>query len=140
MIEGLKLTMTGEEICLALNERIGIHERRAEHWRNEAERTPESQTEEQPLLPTEMCENTEEEERWRIEVLAFIRDHIDASEVYRLDRRDLEFGELLPEMPGAMKQEEYERENALRFGVERLHRLGSFDFCRAALASADPDE
>ena len=140
MIEGLKLTMAGEEICLALNERIRVHERRAQHWRMEAERTPDSHTDEQPLLPTEMCENSEEEERWRMQVLMFIRDHIDASGVSRLDRRDLEWGELLPEMPAEMKQEEYERKNALRFGVERLHRMSSFDFCRAALTSVDLDE
>ena len=141
MIEGFKLTMTGEEICAALNERIHVHERRAARWRYEADRTPENETDEEPLLPEHMCENEEEVERWRVNVLTFIRDHIDASEVYRLDHRDLMFGELLPEMPGWMQQDEYERENALRFGVERLYRsMGRLDFCRAGLAAADPEE
>jgi hypothetical protein len=140
MIEGLRLTMTGEEICAALNERIRVHQRRAEHWRDEAERTPESQTDEHPLLPEHMCENAEEEERWRVDVLTFIRDHIDASEVYRLDQDDLAFGELLPEKPGWMEQEEYERDNALRFGVERLYRSSrGFDFCRAGLAAMESE-
>ena len=140
MIEGLKLTMTGEEIRAALEERIRIHERRAEPWQHEAERTPESQTVEHPLLPEEMCENKSEEEGWRVDVLTFIRDHLDPSEVYRLDAHDLAFGELLPEKPGWMEQEEYERENALRFGVERLYRSRGFDVCRAGLAAMEPEE
>ena len=138
MIEGLKLTMTGEEIRAALNERIRVHERREQHWRHEAQRTPDSQTEEHPLLPEHMCENEAEEERWRVDVLTFIRDHLEASEVYRLDADDLAFGELLPEKPGWMEQEDYERENALRFGVERLARSSSgLDFCRASLAAME---
>ena len=141
MIEGLKLTMTGEEIRAALDARIRIHERREAHWRHEAERTPESQTEEHPLLPEEMCENEADEERWRMDVLTFIRDHVDASEVYRLDPHDLVFGELLPEKPGWMEQEEYERANALRFGVERLCRSSrGFDCCRAGLATMESDQ
>jgi hypothetical protein len=140
MIEGLKLTMTGEEIRTALDARIRVHERRAEHWHHEAERTPESQTEEHPLLPEEMCENEAEEERWRVDVLTFIRDHIEPSEVYRLDEDDLAFGELLPEKPVWMEQEEYERENALRFGVERLYRSRGFDFSRAELVAMEVGE
>ena len=132
--------MTGEQICAALDERIRVHGRRAEHWRQEAERTPESQTDEHPLLPDEMCENEAEEERWRVDVLTFIRDHIDASEVYRLDPNDLAFGELLPDKPGWMEQEEYERENALRFGVERLNRSRGLDFCRPGLAALESAE
>lgn len=140
MIEGLKLTMTGEEIRAALGERIRVHQRREQHWRPEAERPPESQTEEHPLLSEHMCENEAEEEHWRVDVLTFIRDHIEASEVYRLDPDDLAFGELLPEKPGWMKQEEYERENALRFGVERLARSSRFDFCHAGLAAMETEE
>ena len=141
MIEGLKLTMTGEEIRAALDARIRIHERREAHWRHEAGRTPESQTDEYPLLPEEMCENEADEERWRVEVLTFIRDHVDASDVYRLGPHDLVFGELLPEKPGWMEQEEYERANALRFGVERLYRSScGFDGCRRGLAATESHE
>lgn len=56
----------------------------------------------------------------RIDVLEFIRDHVDPSEVYLLRRDDLELGELLPEKPGWMEQDEYERDNGVRFCLERL--------------------
>ena len=122
MIDGLKLTMTGEEIRALLEKRIEVHQRRAEHWDHEANRDVESQDEDHPLLPTHMCENESEEEEWRIEVLSFIRDHIVTSETYRLGERDLAFGELLPEKPGWMQQDEYEREHAVGFGLERVAR------------------
>ena len=57
MIDGLKLTMTGEEIRRLLDQRIREHEQRAEHWHRECARTPEDQTDEHPLLPDHMCEN-----------------------------------------------------------------------------------
>jgi hypothetical protein len=53
-------------------------------------------------------------------VLAFIRDHIDGSKTYRLRDADLAFGELLPQMPGWMEQDEYERETRVGFNLERL--------------------
>jgi hypothetical protein len=34
----------------------------------------------------------------------------------------------------------YERENTLRFGVERLYRSRGFDVCRAGLAAMEPEE
>ena len=129
MIDGLKLTMTGEEIRTALDERIRVHERRAERWRYEGTRPVESQTDDEPLLPTHICENEVEEEEWRIRVMTFIRDHICPSETYRLNEKDLAFGELLPEKPGWMQQDEYERENAVGFGLERLSREGRWLNC-----------
>jgi hypothetical protein len=53
-------------------------------------------------------------------VLAFIHDHIDASETYQLRHADLEFGELLPQMPSWMEQDEYEKEERVGFSLERL--------------------
>lgn len=120
MIEGLKVTMTGEEIRRRLQQRIEHHERCVEHWKHEARRTPEEQTDEHPLLPDHMCENEAEQHEWRIDVLEFIREHIEPLEVYRLGPADLDFGELLPEKPASMQQDEYERENAVAFNLERL--------------------
>ena len=82
-------------------------------------RTPEEQTDENPVLPDHICENEMEEHEWRVEVLEFIRDHIDSSEVYRLAEGDLEFGELLPEKPGWMQQSEYEERTGVAFNLER---------------------
>ena len=51
---------------------------------------------------------------------AFIRDHIDADEVFQLGQADLEFGEILPEKPGWMKQDEFEERSRVGFSRERI--------------------
>ena len=101
MIDGLKMMVTGEELQTLLAQRMEQHERSAERWRRELERRPEEQTDEQPVLPEHMCACEAERHEWRVDVLGFIRDHIDASEVYRLGEEDLAFGELLPEEPAS---------------------------------------
>ena len=53
------------------------------------------------VLPEHMCTSEAERHEWRADVLGFIRDHIDASEMYQLGEADLAFGELLPEEPAA---------------------------------------
>ena len=120
MIDGLKLTLTGEELRSLLNERIASHERGADRWKHEQERDPATQTEDEPVLPEHMCENECERHQWRAEVLQFIRDHIDPSEVYRLGAADPEFGELLPAKPRWIEQEEYEERTSIGFSLERL--------------------
>jgi hypothetical protein len=122
MIDGLKLTVTGKELRTRLERRIEDHLRRAERWKREQARTPEEQTEDEPLLPDHMCENEVERHQWRSEVLGFIRDHIDAGEVYRLGEEDLTFGELLPEKPEWLEQEEYEERTSIGFHLGRLAR------------------
>jgi hypothetical protein len=107
-IDGLKLTMSGEEARRLLEQRMDDHQRRAHRWKREQARTPEQQTEDEPLLPDEMCANEAERHTWRAEVLGFIHDHIDTAEVYRLGEADLAFGEMLPEKPWWIEQEEYE--------------------------------
>ena len=131
MIDGLKLTFSGEELRTLLDDRIADHNGAADHWRREQARTPESQTEDAPLLPEHICEYEEERHVWRAEVLEFIRDHLDPQETYRLSAADLEFGELLPSKPGAIAQEDYEERTAVGFQLERLtKRLGELG-CRA---------
>ena len=115
MIDGLKLTFSGEELRRLLEERIADHNGAAEHWRRQQSRTPESETEPEPLLPEHMCEHEEERHVWRAEVLEFIRNHVDGRETYRLSAADLEFGELLPSKPRWMEQEEYEERTAVGF-------------------------
>jgi hypothetical protein len=122
MVDGLKLTLSGEEIRTLLEERINVHNESADHWRRERSRTPEEQTEDRPLLPDHMCEHETERHVWRAAVLAFIRAHIEASVTYRLGPADLEFGELLPAMPVSIEQDAYEERTALAFQLERLTR------------------
>ena len=58
-----------------------------------------------------MCENEAERHEWRASVLSFIGDHVDIKETYRLGADDLAFGELLPDKPGWLDQEEVPRAN-----------------------------
>lgn len=137
MIDGLKLTMTGEELCKLLDVRIHEHAERAERWTRESERSVDDQTEERPLLPEHMCENEAERHQWRGEVLEFVREHLEAGEVYRLGAADLEFGELLPEKPLWLKQDEYERETGMAFNLGRLAKeVGALTSSAYALASS----
>ena len=88
--------MTGEELRTLLERRIEEHLRRADNWKRERARTPEQQTEDEPLLPDQVCETEADRHEWRAQVLGFIRDHVDSREVYRLSEADLTFSELLP--------------------------------------------
>lgn len=120
MIDGLKLTLSGDELRTLLDARIEHHEQKADWWTHEQTRTDDEATEDEPQLPAHMCEHEAERHAWRSRVLAFIRDHVDATETYRLDAAALEFGELLPEMPGSVAQEKYEERTAVGFNLERL--------------------
>ena len=119
-IDGLKLTTPGEEVRRLLEQRLDDHQRRAQRWKREQARTPEQQTEDEPLLPDEMCANEAERHTWRADVLGFIHDHIESTEVYRLGEADLAFAELLPEKPSWIEQEEYEERTSIEFHLERL--------------------
>jgi hypothetical protein len=120
MIEGLKLTMTGEELRKRLDERVKHHEWVVEHYKHEATREPDPDVEYDCVLPEHMCEFEQELHQWRAETLAYIREHIEGGEVYRLGPADLEFGEILPEKPGSVEQDEFERENRVGFSMERI--------------------
>ena len=119
-IDGLKLTMPGEEVRRLLEQRMDDHQRCAQRWQREQARTPEQQTDDEPLLPDEMCGNEAERHTWRAEVLGFIHDHVDPAEVYRLGEADLAFAELLPGKPWWVEQEEYEERTSIGFHLERL--------------------
>ena len=56
MIEGLKLTMTGEELRNRLDERVKHHERVVEHYKREATREPDPNDQYDCVLPEHMCE------------------------------------------------------------------------------------
>jgi hypothetical protein len=99
MIEGLRLTMTGEEVRTLIEQRAAEHRAKAERWRGEAGRTPDDETTDAPLMPEHICENEASRCEWRAERLSFLRDHLDPSETYSLAEMDLEFAELLPEPP-----------------------------------------
>jgi hypothetical protein len=142
-IDGLRLAIRGQELRSLLEQRIHRHQERAEWWKQEQARTPDQQTEEEPLLPDHMCANESERHGWRADVLGFIRDHIDSADTYRLGEADLAFGELLPEKPAWMEQEEYEDRTSVGFNLERLTKsIGEPMFRTLSVAArhADADE
>jgi hypothetical protein len=106
--DGLKVTIPGQELRERLEERIAYHRDRAEWWNKERTRTPEEQTEDEPLLPDHLCENEAERHEWRAELLQFVRDHTSSDDLFRMGADDLAFAELLPEKPWAVEQEEHE--------------------------------
>jgi hypothetical protein len=120
MIDGLKLTMTGQELRKRLDERVKDHERQAAWYKAEAKREPDPDDENDFGLPEHMCEFEQEFHGWRAEALAYIREHVEGGEVYRLDQTDLAFGEILPEKPGIVEQADYEGEQRIGFSLERI--------------------
>jgi hypothetical protein len=137
MIEGLKLTMTGDALRDRLQERMERHRRLVAHYQREAKREPNPGDEDDVVLPEHMCEYEQALHGWRLDVLEYIRDHIDASEVYRLAAADLEFGEILPEMPGLVEQQEYEEKERIGFSMERIAKeIGSSGYGMGMLAEA----
>ena len=126
MIEGLKLTFSGEELRKLLEAQIDHHRGCADRWAHETTRTPEDATEDAPLLPEHMCTNEAERHAWRAEVLQFVSDHLEPPETYRLCAADLEFGELLPLPPEWLAQDEFEERTRVGFTLERMAKaLGS---------------
>ena len=75
-----------------------------------------------------------------------IRDRIESAEIYRLAEADLHFGELLPEKPGWLEQEEYEERTSVGFHLERLSKkVGAvlpreLAICRAPVECNDDSE
>ena len=137
MIEGLKLTMTGEELRGRLAERVKHHEELVERYEHEAKREPNRNDEDDFVLPEHMCEYEQQLHEWRAETLSYLREHIEGGEVYRLGPADLEFGEILPEKPGMVEQEEYEREQRVGFSLERIAKeIGRSGFGVSVLGEA----
>ena len=120
MIDGLKVTLTGEELRQLLALRATDYRTAAERWQSERERDAETATEDMPLLPDHICENEAERQEWRADVLTFLRDHLDPTEIYRLDVSDLEYADLLPQKPAWLEQDEFEESTRVGFSLERL--------------------
>jgi len=108
MIDGLKVTLTGEELRAVLDERAAKHRASAAHWDREAKRTAEDETENAPLFPQHMCENEAAQQEWRASVFTFLRERVDGSEVYSLGLADLKYIEMLPAEPEMFGPEEHE--------------------------------
>ena len=99
MIDGLKLAMTGEELILALNERIERYRSTIQFKRDQIEGKAEPPKEPYWEVLAETVEDEIRQHQHRIHVLMMIRDHILTGETYLIGRRDLAFAELMPDPP-----------------------------------------
>jgi hypothetical protein len=136
MIDGLRLTISGEELRGLLDERIEDHER----WRRTLEREQASHAgganRGTNRSSRRTCASTKRSVTSGARTfLGFIRDHIEAAEAYRLSEADLLFGELLPAKPWAIEQEEFEERTRVGFQLERLTRKVG-EICPRELAIA----
>ena len=122
MIDGLKITLSGEELRTLLDERIGERRAAAERWDHERRRTMTAEIDDLSLLPEHICKNEADRQLWRAEVLSFLRDRLDPSEIYRIGESDAEFGELLPRQPGWMEEDECDEGTRLSFSTGRYAR------------------
>ena len=87
MIDGFKLTITGEELRAHLGERVVAYREKAEELRSQIkEPDPEC-----PLPPEILADELDRAEE-RVEEFEFIREHV-IELVYLLGARDLEFVE-----------------------------------------------
>ena len=100
MIDGLKLAMSGDEVITLLNDRmdriraiIGIKRDAI------AGNAPPPRTDYVVQVPAETVEQEIRQHEHRIQVLTIVRNHILRGEIYLIGKKDLEFGELLPDPP-----------------------------------------
>jgi hypothetical protein len=119
MIDGLKLTFTGDELSRLLHQQAEAH--RAAVARIKVEQCSDREpTIDCPLLPEHIVEEMIDRHEWRSDVLDFIRAHVESAETYRLGSGDLEFAELLPEAPAGAEEDEYDSHSRLAFQVGRI--------------------
>ena len=107
MIDGIRIDVTAEELVRHLDERIRYHhdratecDRRADRFGN-ADRAPGIDDEDEPMMScwpgfVHELERRAARHRNREALLAFLRNHVVAHEIYRLSERDLKSVELLP--------------------------------------------
>ena len=100
MIDGLKLAMSGDELISLLNHRID-RIRAIIRIKQDAiaGNAPLPRTNYVVQVPAETVEEEILQHEHRIQVLTIVRDHILRGEIYLIGKRDLEFGELLPDPP-----------------------------------------
>jgi hypothetical protein len=94
VIEGLKLTMTGQQLIAKLDDRIEWHNDHIIDYRKHLKTAV--PTDECPL-PESVLEGEIDRSSNQVRILNLIRNHIVPDEIYRLGEFDLRFADLLPE-------------------------------------------
>lgn len=99
MIDGLKLTISGEEIRDLLAARIRTHEERAARLTEELTKSPVEERSRRERFRALVRTNRPEWHEWRATMLRFIREHVQPTEYYALDEGDVAFAELVADEP-----------------------------------------
>ena len=100
MIDGLKLAMSGDEVISRLTDRMDRIRAIIGTKRDAtADNAPAPRTDYVVQVPAETVEEEIRQHEHRIQVLTIVRDHILRGEIYLIGKKDLEFGELLPDPP-----------------------------------------
>jgi hypothetical protein len=121
MVEGLRLTIAGQEVRTLLQQRIDDLQERAARW-SKAASGEDDDTDQSGQVPEHICEHETERLLWRVQVLEFLRDHVDPDQSYLVGPADLAFGELLPPKPESVEQVEYEERTAVGFHLGQLSK------------------
>jgi hypothetical protein len=107
-IRGLHLDVSGRELAVRLSERIRWHHERADALIAQMKKLRDVEQEAGNDLvgvlgryesPRVALEKKVREHQERAGFLMFVRDHVGADEVYRLDSSDLRMTEILPDRP-----------------------------------------
>ena len=97
MIDGLKLTMTGEQLRSNLEGRIRWHQAEIRRVTTQLKKAESLEAGSEVVYRTRLLEGEIGRAERQIEALSFIRDYVVADEVYRLGEYDLRFADLLPD-------------------------------------------
>lgn len=96
MIDGLKITMRGEELKQKIGERIAHHNDEVRRFKAELARTPLEHTSDRPFLSASYCRSEMGRHSGRVTVLTLISSYLLADEVYLLNETDLRSADLWP--------------------------------------------
>lgn len=108
VVIGIKLNVSGRELGVRLAERIRWHREKADALLAQMSKLAEVERDARDALanafgrydsPRAMLGKKLDEHRDRAAFLTFLRDHVDADQLYRLDSTDLRMTEILPDRP-----------------------------------------
>ena len=108
VVQGLRLHVSGKELAVRLGERIRWHRQRGDILIEQMKKLADIEREAGDELaraltaydsPRTRIEKQLREHQERASFLAFLRDHLSADDVYRLDSSDLRMMEILPDKP-----------------------------------------
>jgi hypothetical protein len=108
IVHGIKLTVSGRELGVRLTDRIRWHRERGDALVTQMKRLEDVERDAGDDLanvlgrydsPRVALDKKLREHQERASFLAFVRDHIVAEQIYKLDSTDLRMTEILPDKP-----------------------------------------